>query len=600
MLKFKHIGVFLFLLVFITRSDCFSSQDGEYQLEPIVVTKENIHLTRSYSLSVQDIESLPYNSVIESLNTQPIDLQSRTPGADIQTDFSLRGSSFQGVLMLINGQRINDPQTGHYNCDVPLTREDIRRIDVMPGVGSSVFGPDAIGGAVNFLVKKPQENKQVLELAGGDFGSGSGLFSISRKFDILGLRYSFEKSVSSGATYDTEFKKFTNSLVSSLNLPNGSVDLNLGYQQKTYGAFDFYTPGSNYPSKEWTRTWVLDSSADLVQDELLVRPSFLWRRHYDKFMLDKTEVRSLYVNHHRTDILTPGIYLQRQAGVIGKFGAGVEYGQEHIVSTNLGKHVRSHKSIYIDDSKDLTDQLFLGASARFDDYDTFGNTYTGSAALKYKLDDNNNINAGVSKSSRIPSFTELYYSDPTTLGNGGLSPERSINYQLGYGYQRQELSAGLTLFFRQEDDFIDWVKHAPSQAKWQVENITRAQVPGVEGYAKFRINEYLQVNTNYTYVNKRTNQEGLIYKYGPNYCRHLANLSFVCDFPFGTQEFGLTYKNKPGRGGWVVAGAHFSYNINKNARVFVDISNIFDKEYEDIAGIPQPSRWAQGGLRVDW
>jgi iron complex outermembrane receptor protein len=600
MLKHKKWCGLIFIISFNCLNFAFCQEHLSLDLEPIVITKSKVHLLNTYSLKSDSLKNLPINSPIEALSYLPLDLQSRTLKAGIQTDFSLRGSTFQGVLMLMDGSRINDPQTAHHNSDIPLTREDIEKIEVIPGVGSSLFGPDAIGGAVNILLKKPQEKKKILEFGFGQYQMKSGLLSISDKINNLGARFSLERQESDGFRYDTDFKKFTARLDSSLDIPYGDFDLGLGYLEKEFGAYDFYTPGLGYPSFEWTKTYILNTGLNLDKDGLIIKPNFLWRRHYDKFMLDKTLIRSQYLNHHRTDIYTPNIYFQKEINILGRVGLGLEYGDERINSTNLGKHSRNHKSIFMDNSKDLTKELSWGLSLRVDDFDGFDKVYTGSSSFRYIISQSNSIHFGVSRSIRIPSFTELYYSDPTTLGNVSLSPEKSFNYEAGYDCKKEGLSAGLTLFFRQEEDFIDWIKRAASEGRWQVENITDAKVLGIENYLRVEVNKKFYLDSNYTYIDKHINDQGYLYKYGPNYIRHLINTTFNFKLPFGIQAIGLTYKKKPNRDGWLLLNTHFSYSFNKNSQILLNISNLLNVEYQEIEGIPQPGRWIEAGLRLEW
>jgi len=585
-----------FVIVFNISRFVFCSEVSFLDLEPIVVSKSADH---SYSIDSDDIKDFLSSSLIEALTLTPLDLQSRSLKGGIQTDFSLRGSNFQGVLMLINGQRVNDPQTGHHNSDIPFTTADIEKIEVIPGVNSSIFGPDAIGGAINFRLKKPKDKERVVEFRVGQHQTTAELLSISEQQDNLAVRFSLENEESAGFRDDTDFNKFITSFNSILDSPFGELGLNLGYQEKEFGAYDFYTPASGYLSKEWTKTFLGSTGVIIERDGFSVKPNFLWRRHYDKFMLDKTGVRSKYINHHRTDVFTPGIYVQRQTD-IGKLGIGLEYGEERINSSNLGKQRRNHRSIFVDENLDILSCLSLGASFRQDDYDGLDNMLTAAFTLRKNLSQKNSIHAGVARSFRLPTFTELYYSDPTTVGNAGLSAEKSLTYQAGYDYTHKNLSAGFTLFFREEKDFIDWIKRTASQEKWQVENISDAEVFGTENYLKLRINENLNWESNYSYIDKRMNSHGYLYKYGPNYIRHLVNNRLLYNCAFGNQAIGMTYKKKPGRDGWFLLDGCFSYRVNKNSRIFLSISNILNVEYQEIAGIPQPGREVTAGVRFEW
>ena len=596
----RCVLIFIIIILFSSFNLAFVNQGLSFDLEPIIITKSNIHLVNPYSLESDSLKNLPFTSWIEALTFSPLDLQSRTLKAGIQTDFSLRGSTYQGVLVLIDGQRVNDPKLGHYNCDLPLTREDIQRIEVIPGVGSSIFGPDAIGGAINIILKKPQEKKKILEASFGSYQTKSGIFSITEKKDNLGVRFSLERQESNGFYYDTDFKKFTTTLNSSLDITDGEFNIDLGYLEKEFGAYDFYTPGLGYPSREWIKTYLLNAGFNLDKGGLIIKPNFTWRRHYDKFMLDKTYLRSRFLNHHRSDVYTPNIYFQNQIKSLGMVGFGFEYGEERINSTVLGKHNRDHKSIFMDNSKDLTPKLSLGLSIRTDDYDGFDQTYAGSLNFRYKISGEYSLHFGLSRSIRIPTFHELYYDDPISTGNAGLSCEKSLNYESGFDYKKERLSTGTTFFLRQEDDFIDWIKRTSTQTKWQAENITGAEVSGIENYLRWGINQNLTLDSNYTYINKRIDDQGYLYKYGPNYIKHLINTTLNFTLPFGIQSIGFTYKKKPVRDGWFLLNTHFSYKLNKNSHLFLNTTNLLNEEYQEIEGIPQPGRWVEAGLRIEW
>ena len=599
MQKIKRRVLFFTLIILGLFSPVLGEDVPASSLEKIVVAKNRKFLLEQYSLDSADITTLPQSSFIEALSALPVDLQNRSPQDAIQTDFSLRGSNFQDVLILLNGERINDPQTAHFNSDIPFTAADISSLQVLPAASSSMFGPDAIGGAINFVLKKPEEKKYILGLSGGQYSTFAQLFSVSDKIRDLGVRLSVENSGSKGFREDTDYKKFTASLASSLDLDLGSLDLNMGYQKKDFSAYDFYTPGLGYPSKEWTRTYLVDAGLNLDKEGFIIKPNFIWRRHFDKVMLDKTGLRSSFVADHRNDTYTPSVYLQKDLLKFGKAGLGAEYGDERITSTTLGRHNREHRSVFLDDTLALTPQLYTDLSFRLDDYAGFNNVYTGAIALRYEINSAHFLHCAVSRNMRVPSFTELYYNDPTTVGNSSLSAEKSLNYEIGYAIRKEKFSFGPTVFFRQEDDFIDWVKTDPSQ-KWQAENIPGAFVSGIEAKLGVELNRITSVDTNYTYINKTADNNGYLFKYGPNYARHLWNTEFKFKLPFGIQSIGFTYKQKPGRSGWFLLNARANFNLNKGISFFLSGTNLLNVGYQEIEGIPQPGRWIDSGIKLEW
>jgi iron complex outermembrane receptor protein len=247
----------------------------------------------------------------------------------------------------------------------------------------------------------------------------------------------------------------------------------------------------------------------------------------------------------------------------------------------------------------LTEKLSAGLSLRLDDFDGFNTDYTGSFSLRYEIIPQNFLHGSISRNIRVPSFTELYYNDPTTIGNSGLAAEKSLNYEIGYEIKKEKFSFGPAIFFRREDHAIDWVKTDPAQ-KWEARNINGADVLGIEAQAGFDINKDIKLSSNYTYINKYMDNNGYLFKYGPNYSRHLWNTEFTFRLPFGIQSVGFTYKQKPGRDGWFLLNARLNYNLNKNASLFINGTNLFNVGYQEIEGIPQPGRWIDSGFRLEW
>ncbi|MCK9572353.1 MAG: TonB-dependent receptor, partial [Candidatus Omnitrophica bacterium] len=310
-------------------------------------------------------------------------------------------------------------------------------------------------------------------------------------------------------------------------------------------------------------------------------------------------LRSSSVNQHRTDMFTPGIFLQKEAGLLGKLGLGAQFNQQRITSTNLGKHQRDQRSVFLEDSKDFGSRWKFDSVLRLDDFSDFGKVITGSANLKFQLSDEFGLNFGIGRNMRQPSFTELYYSDPYTIGSSDLSAEKSWNYQAGIDYTRQGFFCSFLIFMRREREMIDWVKQSSGQL-WQARNFTKDDVLGFQYYLRKKINDIFSLDANYTYTNKSIDNQGYLYKYGPNYARHLVNTVLNIQLPFGRQEIGLNFKKKAGRRGWLLANAGLNYDLTKNYRIFLNCENILNVEYQDIEGIPQPGRYFEAGLKIEW
>ena len=125
----------------------------------------------------EEIAALPVSSVADVLRLlSSVDVRARgTRG--VQTDFSLRGASFGQTLVLVDGQRLNDAQSGHHNGDIPVPLESVDRIEVLYGAGSSLFGADALGGTINIITRRESAVPR-LEVHGGTFASGGAAATV--------------------------------------------------------------------------------------------------------------------------------------------------------------------------------------------------------------------------------------------------------------------------------------------------------------------------------------------------------------------------------------------------------------------------------------
>src|SRR5687768_7968437 len=132
------------------------------------------NLARSVQvLNREQIEKLPVRSVADLIGyASSVEVRSRGP-MGIQSDFSVRGAGFGQTLVLVNGIRINNTQSGHHNADFPVLLDDIERIEILNGPGSSLYGADAFGGTINIITRDPGSRTRV-EVAGRQHGFASG------------------------------------------------------------------------------------------------------------------------------------------------------------------------------------------------------------------------------------------------------------------------------------------------------------------------------------------------------------------------------------------------------------------------------------------
>src|SRR5437763_10816945 len=107
-----------------------------------------------------------------------VEVQSRGPmGA--QSDIVLRGGTFQQVLVILDGVRLNDPNTGHFTAYIPIAPTEIERIEILKGASSAVYGSEAVGGVIQIITKSfASKNMKIPSTALAEITRGQyGLFN---------------------------------------------------------------------------------------------------------------------------------------------------------------------------------------------------------------------------------------------------------------------------------------------------------------------------------------------------------------------------------------------------------------------------------------
>jgi iron complex outermembrane receptor protein len=158
---------FAIILILCCAAAAQSSPEQKAPAKPPLRHEEQLVVTGSYDAvpleeTDRSVDTLPvggspvsYRNWVDVLEQDPsLDVQQRAPGTS--ADLSIRGSTFGETLILVNGLRLNDMQTGHNNLDIPFPFEAVQRVEVLKGAGSTMYGSDAMGGAVNFITSVPE------------------------------------------------------------------------------------------------------------------------------------------------------------------------------------------------------------------------------------------------------------------------------------------------------------------------------------------------------------------------------------------------------------------------------------------------------------
>jgi len=578
------------------------ADNEEIELEPIVITSDYSILPETYTGYISIIDKHASDTLVgEALDYQVgVDLSHRG-FLGVQEDLTIRGSTPEQVGLAINGVRIDNPQTAHHDLDLSIPSINIKNIEVVRGPSPMLWSSGVMGGAVNIVTKKPLKDEYEVSLGYGTDETRQTLVRAAKNAGKIGADLSIEETASNGWRHDTDFRKL--SLASSVLLKMSddiTSDFLISYGEKEFGAADFY---ANYDSKEWTNNTLLMWDAAVRLDNITLIPKLYYRKHHDKYILDINR-EEFYINHHRTT--TEGAMLEAYLDLeeSGRFFAGADIDNEKIKSTRLGKDLRVRRSFFAGLKNYTLEVVGYDLLLRIDEYSDYDTELLPHAGVFFKIHDNIRLRASVSKASRPPTYTELFYDSSTSKGNQFLSPEQSTNYEAGcdiIDLYDERVKIGATIFRRDSQDLIDWVKPNASQTYYQAENITELKTEGFEIEASILPFDWLNLTGSYTYIDsdiiRGTNY---ISRYALNNPDHKVTSQAELNLPFGKQSFGLLYKDRKGTSHYLILNCDLTYEIGKDKRLFVKVSNLTNSTYEEIKDSPMPGREMLGGVRVSF
>lgn len=588
-----------------------SSFAESYNLERIVVTPSRIpqdrrSACRSVTIIDDDSKEISsYNSIADIMaNVGGIDVRRRGPEGT-QADINIRGANFEQNSVLIDGIKVNDPQTGHYNIDIPLTEMDIERIEVLKGPASSVYGPNSFGGTVNIMTKRPEKNKITVLSEGGSFDYFRGAFSADLVAGSIANRFSFEDSLSSGYTSDTEFNNLALSDTASFDTLLGRYDFLFGYLKKDFGASNFYS--NLFPNEEeHTDTRFFKISGDIEKGGLKMEPKLFLRRHRDKFALDinrpgwQTSYHTTYTYGGEANFSIENDFLD--------IAYGYELSYDSIDSTSLQKHSRTKDGIYIEASPHLTEKLYLNAGVRSDYFSDFGWQTSPSVSARYAFTPEAGIRSSIGRAYRVPTFTDLFYRDSGNIGNPDLRPESSWSYEAGFDYNISFMQSALTFFHRDTYDAIDWTRNSAANP-WQVSNTGTIDTNGCETSFSFYPKKimpgqpFTTVFFSYTALDSYL-KHSYLSKYALDYLKHHVCTGAEYDIGGFKNSWVLNWKKRVGGEDYVIVDTKVTKEIIRKGRLsvklFIEITNLLSESYTEQPGVAMPGRWIKSGARIEF
>ena len=516
-----------------------------------------------------------------------------------QTDITIRGGSFEQTLVLLNGFRINDSQAAHHNLDLPVPLEAMDSIQVLRGAGSTLHGVDALSGVVDFITAAPHADLLQLNSGFGSFGENEQSLLAEFAGRKWSSRLTGSHNLSTGFTTDRDYRNETASNEDWFSSHLGLTDLLLAASDRSFGANQFY---GNYPSWERTKGWFAGIRQQIGEQ---TEAAFAYRRHTDEYVLVRDDP-ALYENNHIDGSWQASLRYAAPIKVSSVLLFGVEADGDAIDSNNLGRHARNRAAGYADlDLRPSKSRWNLSAGVREEGFS--GGLQTAFAphlAGSFRVASSVKLRASGGYGFRIPTYTDLYYSDPTTVGNPNLRPESAWSGDGGLDWNPgPRLSLSITGFYSRQHDAIDYVR-ASAADLWHAENLSGLHFSGVESSATWKPVASQTIRLAWTSLyGAQSALHGLQSEYVFNYPVQNAHLDWDAALGKGFTvrnqlQVAERYRQTP-YPVWDLSITHDS-GTGKWAkfRPYLRLANLSNTGYQEIQDVAMPGRSISGGVSV--
>lgn len=590
--------------------------------------KELKDVTQSVTvITGEEIRKSGATNVAEAVqNAVGVTINDNGPRGALQT-ISIRGASYAQVLVLLDGMRMNSPRDGGVDLSaLPVSLDDIERIEIVRGSSSALYGADAVGGVMNIITKKPDKNVDKIGGAIGSHGYDDILVSTSGKDSGIKYSISGDRQTSDGYRLNSDLRQWIVNGRAGYDLSAASsLDLTANYISKENGvpgAIQFPSPharqlerdgiyGITYRQKVG-KEWDLKISGYQDQNTLEYQdPDFSTNSKHDTTTRDGEAQMTWLMNSW--NLLT----------------FGYESRRNDLDSTDAGIHAASNVAGYLQDEISLSDSLIFVVGDRLDKHSVYGDKASPRASARYLMNKTGTIfRASAGKSFRAPTFNDLYWPNsistyPTgtatsvnyiTQGNTDLIPETAREYE---GSIEQSLGKGnilkVTGFRRKVNNLINWtttVTTLPTSTTYTTapQNIGSADIKGWEMEIALRLSDSVVIGANYTYMNPvdETTGQKIYYTIPKSQTKGHVTVSLDADTYLYVEGRSVDNYVEPGQPAWhySVVDAKIAEKIGKKSgikgEVFFAMSNIFDREYDSIRSLsgsyPAPPREIRGGV----
>lgn len=509
--------------------------DQVIELDQVVITATGTQRRMKDSpvpvavITAKDLSNASVSSLDEALQKLTPSFSSMTNG--MGTTLSLNGLPDNYFIFLENGKRLEGDDTY-----ARINLANIKRIEILSGASSALYGTNAIGGVVNIITNDADNainlssdtryasKGRFTQSVGADVNTGKfGSYTAYRRQqaeswqlnpyeEVKGELVETDKIASTGFRSDNVSQRFTYAPTDKLSFyARGGF-----YNNKTRRPYSVYT----YNMLHETYTYGIGAEYKIGKDAYLTADYYAdyFTSSYNFFKDDKKNnaVNGDEQVRKRTRYHNANVKAVFALGNSHKLSVGTEYLVDVLKSQtdNIKKEDAYTIALFAQDEIKLMRNFQALIGIRYTYHEHFKSYATPNVALMYKLGDFN-FRASYATGFRTPTLTELYATDVAktndrmTIGNTNLKPEKSNYYSLNAEYTHAWLSVSVNAFYNQIRDMIDFrtiAKGDEALEGWghkevrQRDNIARANVKGINVMATANVGAGFVISAGYTHL----------------------------------------------------------------------------------------------------
>jgi len=560
------IKVLLTALLAVYSLSAFAQEDEAETLEEIVVEDVPDEPPLDYPSAFSTVIELDefkgeYNTASEILSFSPGVVVRDYGGFGQLKTMSIRGSSNDQVVILLDGMRLNSPIGGGVDLStIPVGYVD--RFEIIRGGASAFAGTDAIGGVVNIVTKKTDKPFTFGSVTYGSYETFGLNVSRAQKLGDFSYLVSFTHAQSKG---DFKFKSVNDLILTRINnrfhseslLVKGAYDAGNGWQVTLLNEF-FYdkrgVPGlGEFQQPDAEQKDLRNLTGINISKEEFIRPDIdldiqIFNRFDDLKFTNPEPTVGLPID---TLSKTYSFGINPRVTWFGPYNQvftfATELREEMLDSNDFGNPDRFTFSLFAADEINLLDDLILiNPVIRYDLWSTRQESTTTDSGVSGRLGvivaplDYLSFKANAGRSYRAPSFGELFFPNEGFIrGNPNLKPETAYDFDIGFILSHPRAALEVTYFRSHIDDLILFV--FISAQTIEPRNVGNVDEQGIETSLVLRPFKYFELFAGYTFLDGEIDETGAQL---PGRPRNKFDLRAVFDFNYLSLFWETHYVDK--------------------------------------------------------